>query len=257
MNKRKTILSSVILLIASALHAQEKLIWSDEFNSNALDTTVWNIQKGYGSNNDGWGNHEWQNYTADNISFKDGKLLITAIKIGEGQKRGDYTSARITTGHKKEFTYGRMEARIKLPKGKGVWPAFWMLGEGRWPDCGEIDILEYVGYDTSIAHSALHTRSSFGETVNVGFKKYPNLEDDFHVFGINWTKDKIEFYVDDRSKPYYTYNPTEKNEKTWPFDKPMHFILNFAVGGGFGGRKGVDDNVYPQTFMVDWVRVYQ
>jgi len=254
---RKSMLLPGLLLVANGMFAQQKLIWSEEFNGKQLNKENWTVQTGYGDGNNGWGNNEWQNYTGDNISFHHGNLVIMAKKIATGQKRGDYTSARITSKGKQQFLYGRIEARIKLPKGKGTWPAFWMLGtEGRWPACGETDILEYVGFDPETAHGATHTPSSFGATVNKGLQKISGLEDDYHVFGVNWLKDKIEFYVDDPAKPYYTYNPKEKNAETWPFDKPQYLLLNFAVGGNWGGTQGVDDTIFPQKMLVDWIRVY-
>ncbi len=245
------------ILITTAVSAQGRLIWSEEFNDTVLKKSNWTIFTGYGSGNNGWGNNEWQNYISVNISFKDGCLVITAKKTGDGQKMGDYTSARISSKSKQEFLYGRIEARIKLPEGRGVWPAFWLLGtKAKWPDCGEIDILEYVGFDPETAHSAIHTPSSFGETINKSLLKISGLEKEFHVYGINWTEDKIEFYVDDPAKPFYTYDPQIKDNLTWPFIHPAYILINFAVGGNFGGRKGVDDSVFPQKMQVDWVRVY-
>lgn len=255
--KKLTLLLGALCLAWGALQAKPRLVWSDEFNDGKLNDDNWTILTGFGSNNDGWGNHELQNYTPDNISFRKGKLVITARKVADDKKRGDYTSSRITTKKKQQFLYGRVEARMKLPTGTGVWPAFWMLGaEGRWPDCGEIDIMEYVGYQPSVHHSALHTRSSFGNTVNKKEIEIKNLEKEFHVYGISWDKDKIEFYIDDPNKPFYVYSPQEKNAKTWPYDKPHYILLNFAVGGDWGGRMGVDNSVFPQEFVIDWVRVY-
>lgn len=247
----------VVSLYAGKANAQLKLIWSDEFDSPQLNNNSWTVLTGYGAGNDGWGNNELQNYTPHNISFADNCLVITARKTGDDTKRGDYTSARITTKGKQEFLYGRIEARLKFPQGRGVWPAFWMLGaQGGWPDNGEIDILEYVGYEPEVIHSALHTRSSFGNTVNKDRLYVRDLEKDFHIFGINWTKDKIEFYIDNPDYPYYTYAPKEKTAQNWPFDKPQYILLNLAVGGGWGGRKGVDNTIFPQEYLIDWVRVY-
>lgn len=254
----KKYLSTISLfLYATIFYAQPVLVWSDEFNSEELDEKNWNILTGYGSQNDGWGNNELQNYTQDNLSFENGNLIITARRTGDKKERGDYTSSRITSRTKQEFLYGRIEARIKLPRGKGVWAAFWMLGaNGKWPDCGEIDILEYVGYDQDVAHSALHNRSSFGSTVNKGKTYIKDLENDFHVYGINWSEEKIEFYIDNPAHPFYTYAPVPKTPQNWPFDKPHYIIFNFAVGGHWGGKEGIDNSVFPQQYIIDWVRVY-
>ncbi|MCC8188584.1 MAG: glycoside hydrolase family 16 protein [Bacteroides sp.] len=259
MKTRCFFLTLFFFLYGGLLSAQAsyRLIWSDEFNADRLDETIWNIASGYGGGNDGWGNNELQNYTSDNISFRDGLLVITAKKTGDQQQRGEYTSARISTKNKQQFLYGRMEVRAKLPEGRGLWAAFWMLGcEGRWPDGGEIDIMEHVGYEPDVVHSALHTRSSFGATQNKGKTLFPDVNQDFHVFGITWTEDQIEFYVDDPQQPYYIYAPEEKNARTWPFDRPCYLLLNLAVGGHWGGKQGIDNTVFPAEYLIDWVRVY-
>lgn len=256
---RKLLLCAVCLFVfqITSLYAQRELIWSDEFNAKQLDVSNWTMALGYGSQNDGWGNNELQNYTSDNISFKKGKLVITARKVDDGKQRGDYTSSRISSKNKRTFLYGRIEARIKMPAGKGVWSAFWMLGAGgHWPDGGEIDIMEYVGYQPGVSHSALHTRSSHGGTVNKSHVDIKNPEKGFHIYGINWDKDKIEFYVDDPETPFYVYAPENKTPQNWPFDKPHYILFNFAVGGNWGGKMGIDNSIFPQDFIIDWVRVY-
>lgn len=256
---KKLLLSAICLSLfpIASLYSQHRLIWSDEFNSKQLAESNWTIASGYGSQNDGWGNKELQNYTSNNISFKKGKLVITAKKVGDDKKRGDYTSSRISTKNKQTFLYGRIEARMKLATGKGVWPAFWMLGtEGGWPDGGEIDIMEYVGYQPGVAHSALHTRSSHGATINKKQVEVKNLEKGFHIYGINWDKDKIEFYIDDPEAPFYVYAPEKKTPQNWPFDKPQYILFNLAVGGNWGGKMGIDNSIFPQDFIIDWVRVY-
>lgn len=259
---RRQINQKIVLLIALSFitiktHAQLKLVWSDEFNGSALNEDNWTAFSGHGAGNDGWGNQELQNYNPDNISFQNGCLVITAKKIGEGNKMGDYTSARISTKHKQNFLYGRIEARMKLPLGTGVWPAFWMLGaNGRWPDNGEIDIMEYVGFESGVIHSALHTRSSHGGTINKGKTLIKGNEGDFHIYGINWDKEKIEFYIDEPENPFYTYQPEEINPQTWPFDQPHYILFNLAVGGIWGGKQGIDNSIFPQQFKIDWVRVY-
>jgi beta-glucanase (GH16 family) len=236
----------------------ETLKWSDEFDGETIDTDNWTFETGDG----GWGNDELQNYTnGDNAAIEDGVLIITAEKINDDQTTGSYTSTRMISWGKQEFTYGRIEVRAKLPSGTGVWPAIWMLGanldtEG-WPACGEIDMMEYVGYDPNSVHSSLHTNSSYGSTVNTGELTVENCEEDFNIYGMLWTEDAISFYVNDQDDPFYTYSPTNKTDDNWPFDNPCFFILNLAVGGTWGGANGIDDSIFPQTLEIDYVRVYE
>ncbi|MFB3387389.1 family 16 glycosylhydrolase [Flavobacterium sp. LAR06] len=247
----------VLLLISSFCLAQEvkrKLVWEENFTDKNLNEKDWNFEIGDGCPNlCGFGNNERQIYTKTNHEFKDGNLIIEAKK--EDNK---YTSTKITTKGKKEFLYGRIEARAKLPVGHGLWPAFWMLGanidEVHWPKTGEIDILEYIGRDPGMVYTTLHTQDSHGNTINTKRTPSPNIEEGYHVYAIEWTKDKIAFFVD--TALVYTFNPIEKNENTWPFDKPFYIIVNLAIGGNFGGPQ-VDDKVLPQKFYVDYVRVYQ
>lgn len=237
-----------------AQQAERKLVWEENFNKPTLDETVWNFDLGDGCPNScGWGNNERQIYTKENYEIKEGRLIIHAKKEGNG-----YTSTKITTKDKKFFQYGRMEARAKLPIGHGIWPAFWMLGQNisqvGWPKCGEIDILEYVGREPHMVFTTLHTQDSHGNTINTKKTSFPNIEEGFHVYAVDWTKDKMDFFVDDTL--VYTFQPEVKNENTWPFDKPFYFILNVAIGGNFGGPD-VDDTIFPQDFIVDYVKVYQ
>jgi beta-glucanase (GH16 family) len=171
---------------------------------------------------------------------------------------GSYTSTRITTAGKQEFQYGRMEARAKIPTGKGIWPAFWMLGSNinkvGWPKCGEIDILEYVGREPHKVYTSLHTQDSHGNTINNKITQIDNIEEGFHLYAIEWTKDKIEFLVDNQS--VYTFSPDKKDENTWPFNQPFYFLINVAVGGNFGGHD-VDNSIFPQEYTIDYIRVYQ
>lgn len=246
-----------LLLVTIASFGQtkgRKLIWEESFNGKQLDETVWNFELGDGCpNNCGWGNNEKQLYTTKNHSLKDGNLVIKIEKEGT-----HYSSTRITTAGKKEFQYGRMEARAKIPTGKGIWPAYWMLGSNigkvGWPKAGEIDILEYVGREPDMVYTSLHTQDSHGNTINSKKTSFPNIEEGFHVYAIEWTKDKIEFFVDDQS--VYTFAPETKNENTWPFNQPFYFIINAAVGGNFGGHD-VDDSIFPQEYLIDYIRVYQ
>ena len=235
------------------------LVFEDEFNVTdqtnpvMIDTTIWNMETG----DHGWGNNELQNYTesTDNVSIEDGMLKITAIQEGSG----GYTSARINTKGKFEKAYGRFEARIKLPWGQGLWPAFWLLGndfeEVSWPQCGEIDIMEYVGQEPTIMHGSVHGPGYSGG--NAITKTYELVNDrfdtDFHIFGIEWGPEYINYYVDD-----VLYNQITPDDVTgeWVYDHPFFIIMNVAVGGNFAGSPD-QGTVFPQTMMVDYVRVYE
>ena len=251
----KHFLSSLLLLSSLFSFAQyKKLIWEENFNGSELNTTIWNYELGDGCPSIcGWGNNEKQIYTNSNHTVSNGMLTIEIKKENE-----NYTSTRITTAKKKEFQYGRIEARAKIPVGKGIWPAFWMLGsnikEIGWPKCGEIDILEYVGREPHMAYTSLHTQDSHGNTINTKKTSISNIEDGFHLYAIDWTKDKIVFLIDD--KEVYTFQPEPKNENTWPFNQPFYIIVNAAVGGNFGGHE-IDDTIFPQKFEIDYIRVYQ
>lgn len=251
----KHFLSSLLLLSSLFSFAQDKkLIWEENFNGSELNTTIWNYELGDGCPSIcGWGNNEKQIYTNSNHTVSNGMLNIEIKKENE-----NYTSTRITTAKKKEFQYGRIEARAKIPVGKGIWPAFWMLGsnikEIGWPKCGEIDILEYVGREPHMAFTSLHTQDSHGNTINTKKTTISNIEEGFHLYAIDWTKDKIVFLIDD--KEVYTFQPAPKNENTWPFNQPFYIIVNAAVGGNFGGHE-IDDTIFPQKFEIDYIRVYQ
>lgn len=251
----KHFLSSLLLLSSLFSFAQDKkLIWEENFNGSELNTTIWNYELGDGCPSIcGWGNNEKQSYTNSNHTVSNGMLTIEIKKEDE-----NYTSTRITTAKKKEFQYGRIEARAKIPVGKGIWPAFWMLGsnikEIGWPKCGEIDILEYVGREPHMAYTSLHTQDSHGNTINTKKTTISNIEEGFHLYAIDWTKDKIVFLIDD--KEVYTFQPAPKNENTWPFNQPFYIIVNAAVGGNFGGHE-IDDTIFPQKFEIDYIRVYQ
>ena len=230
------------------------LVWEENFDGDTLDTDIWNFELGDGCDQGicGWGNQELQRYTDSNHSLSDGILTINI------EKDNFYTSTRITTKGKKEFQYGKVEARMKLPQGDGLWPAFWMLGndidDAGWPDCGEIDIMEYVGRMPGIVHHSLHTRSSHGATINTKKVIVANPEEEFHIYGMEWSSKAIDFYVDGELK--YTYAPGTTNNDYWPFDKPFYFLLNAAVGGGFGGAVTTDE-IFPQQFQIDYIKVYQ
>ncbi len=246
----------IVLAVAQIGFAQQgkrKLVWEENFSGKKLNEKVWNVMLGDGCPNCGWGNNERQLYTNENHELIDGNLVITAKKVGDA-----YTSTRITTKNKKQFQYGYFEARAKLPVGHGIWPAFWMLGANidqvGWPKSGEIDILEYVGKEPAMVFTTLHTQDSFGNSINTKKTKIEGIENGFHRYGIDWTKDKMDFFVDDVL--VYTFQPKEKNDATWPFNQPFYFLINMAIGGNFGGPE-VDDTIFPQQFTVDYVKVYQ
>jgi len=247
----------VVLLVGNICCAQKinrKLVWQENFSETKLNESDWNYELGDGCPNlCGWGNNERQIYTTSNHLLSKGKLIISANKEGDR-----YTSTKISTKGKKEFLYGRIEARAKLPKGKGIWPAFWMLGSNiatvGWPKSGEIDILEYVGKEPQTIFTTLHTQDSHGNSFNTKKTAIPNIEKGFHVYAIDWTKDKIDFFVD--SNLVYSFEPSPKNENTWPFNQPFYIIVNMAVGGNFGGPE-VDTTIFPQDFVIDYIRVYQ
>lgn len=239
-----------------------ELIWSDEFEGDEIDLDKWKSQTG----SHGWGNNEWQNYTdGDNVEVSNGLLKITAEKRGEGQKVGDYTSARLNS--RETFTYGRLEIRAKMPdwKGNGLWPAIWMLGENigtaGWPRCGEIDIMEYVSFDPGQVHVSIHSFANNhvkGTQITSGPMVLDTIEETFHNYGILWSEQYIKFYIDEIDNVVLTFNrPETDNEDNWPFDKPFYFLLNIAVGGNWGGQNGVDDSIFPATMEIDYVRVYQ
>jgi len=231
------------------------LVWSDEFEGASLNMDNWSFELGDGCPFlCGWGNNELQVYTDENHKLEDGMLVISAKKDSEG----NYTSTRIITKGKREFQYGRIETRVKVATGAGLWPAFWALGSSidttPWPDCGEIDIMEYVGRKPGEVFTSVHTRSSFGNTVNTQTTPYPNIEDDFHVYAIEWNDTFIEFFLDDNR--IYRYAPQFQNQENWPFDQPVYLLINLAIGGNFGGA--VSNSLdFPRAFYIDYVRVYQ
>ncbi|WP_082591086.1 glycoside hydrolase family 16 protein [Sediminicola sp. YIK13] len=235
------------------------LVWSDEFDSEgAVLSSNW-FSEEVPPVNGGWYNGEQQHYTArtDNAYVSNGTLKIVAKKENYTAYNStkSYTSARLNS--KFAFTYGRIEVRAKLPSGGGTWPAIWTLGSNistvDWPSCGEIDIMEHVGNNIGEVSSAIHTPSSFGNTVNKGIIEIPDTTTEFHVYAVDWTADKMDFYVDDTL--FYTYNPASKNSDTWPFNKDQFILLNIAMGGTLGGS--IDPNFTQGTMEIDYVRVYQ
>jgi beta-glucanase (GH16 family) len=236
-----------------------QLVWQDEFDTDgAPDATKWMYEIGRGPEGDGWGNAELQAYTdkPENIVVEDGLLKITALQNGN-----TFTSARIITKGLFEQAYGKFEARIKMPYGPGIWPAFWMLGAdidtNPWPQCGEIDIMEYRGQEPNIIHGSVHGPGYSGGspiTKSFGFEN-ARFDTDFHTFTIEWTKDQIYYFVD--GVVYQEIIPDDVADKgEWVFDHPFFILLNLAVGGNYVGFPTVE-TVFPQTMEVDWVRVYQ
>jgi beta-glucanase (GH16 family) len=240
------------------------LTWSDEFNGgngSTPDRAKWVIETG----GNGWGNNELEYYTnrVQNVQIQDGNLAITARREGysdnEGVFRG-YTSARLKTQGKFQQAYGRFEARIQIPRGQGIWPAFWMMGADpdHWPNGGEIDIMENIGKEPSTVHGTIHGPGYSGDKGIGSPFSLPEgkaFADGFHVYAVEWEPTVIRFYVDDNL--YATRTPAElpKNTK-WVYDHPFYMLLNVAVGGDWPGNPDVTSK-FPQTMLVDYVRVYQ
>ena len=231
------------------------LVWQDEFNGTEIDKSKWTFDKG----GDGWGNAELEYYTdrPENAHLENGSLVITARK--EAYKGSPYTSARLKTQDLAAWTYGRVEARIRIPRGQGLWPAFWMMGNNiyqvGWPGNGEIDIMENIGKEPARIHGTAHGPGYSGP---VGPSSPFDLAsgafaDEFHVFAIEWQPAEIRWYVDDQL--YKTLIPTGAHGK-WVFDHPFFILLNVAVGGGWPGYPD-ETSIFPQSMQVDYVRVYQ
>ena len=232
-----------------------ELIWSEEFDTDgAPDPANWSYDLGTGN---GWGNGEVQFYSdrPDNSYVDNGTLKIVAKRENFGGAQ--FTSARLKTQDKFEFTYGKIEIRAKLPSGGGTWPALWLLGAdfetNIWPAAGEMDIMEHVGNNQDVIQAAVHTPSSFGDTQNKGETRVNGVSEDFHLYELEWTADELKFGVNGNN--YYTYDPDTKNEDTYPFNKNFFFILNIAMGGSLGGA--IDNAFTESTMEVDYVRVYQ
>jgi beta-glucanase (GH16 family) len=243
-----------------------KLVWRDEFNASKVtpaDTSKWTHEIG----GHGWGNHELEYYTdrLSNSFESDGSLVIRVVKEqfrGSDNLSREYTSARLTTKKSFTTTYGRIEARIKLPRGQGIWPAFWMLGadidKSQWPSCGEIDIMENIGKEPSAIHGTIHGPGYSGNKGPTATYLLPGgrlFADEFHVFAVEWEREVIRFYCDDVL--YATRTPADlPTETKWVYDKPFFIILNVAVGGDWPGNAD-QTSAFPQEMLVDYVRVYE
>ncbi len=238
-----------------------QLVWADEFDRPGQpDPTKWTCDVGGG----GWGNHELQFYTAnrpENLRVEDGHLIIEARK--ESYQGREYTSARLVTKNKGDWDRGRFEIRAKLPRGRGTWPAIWMLptawdlGNGGWPDVGEIDIMEHVGYDPGRIHASTHSHLHQWRknTQRTAIREVPDASTAFHTYTLEWDPEEIRIYVDDAR--YFTSRRDGGDWQSWPFFRKFHLLLNLAIGGDWGGVKGVDPTIWPQRLEVDYVRVYQ
>lgn len=301
--KKNALLSTTFLLMAvfviSSCTTDEtqtvaeftELTWHDEFDTDGQpNSDIWSYDEG--TSNNGWGNNELQYYTnrPENVTVQNGILIITARK--ELYEGSNYTSARLLTKQDFEQKYGRFEARIRLPSGKGLWPAFWMLGSNievepdddlntfQWPFCGEIDIMENAGSKPTIVSGALHGPGYSGGTPIL--KKYDlvneRVDTGFHIYGMEWGPDYVNFYVDDVLynqitpedllddpfpefyKDVFTdpveYELYKEKWNQWVYDQPFFMLLNLAVGGNFDGSPN-DETVFPQTMLVDYVRVYK
>lgn len=234
------------------------LVWADEFKGSAVDEGNWNFEIG---NNNGWGNNELQYYKKENtIIHENDYMVITAKPEQTGEF--EYTSSRLISRGKKEFTYGRVDIRAVMPVGKGIWPALWTLGADignvSWPACGEIDIMEYLGHETDKVHGTAHWGSNGANHKYKGSSIFSANEGDFsetfHVFTIIWEKDKIEWRMDD--KKFYEITPAEMEGQPYPFNKPHFFLMNLAVGGNWPGYPD-ETTTFPQRFIVDYIRVFQ
>lgn len=263
LQKTLLFLSGTFLLVFLGCASREnssqfkKLVWSDEFNYKGLpDSTKWNYDVG----GHGFGNNEAQFYTKkrlENARVENGNLIIEAKK--ENWEGKNYTSARLVTKGKQDWKYGRIEVKAKLPKGRGNWPAIWMLSTNmkKWPQDGELDIMEHVGYNQGFIHASVHTKkyNHIIGTQKTDTLVVKNASEKFHIYTADWSPEKIDVYVDHQK--YFTYVNTEKTYEAWPFNQKLYLILNLAIGGNWGGQKGIDNSIFPQKFYIDYVKIYQ
>ncbi len=249
---------AVLLFNSLSAQQQRKLVWSDEFNYKGLpDTKKWS----YDTGGHGWGNNEAQYYTAQklkNARVENGNLIIEAHK--ESIQNKNYSSVRLVSKGKGDWTYGRIEVRAKLPKGRGTWPAIWMLASTtplKWPDDGEIDIMEHVGFDHGMINGSVHCKKYYH---TIGTQKTDSIpvmdcSEHFHVYQLDWDAETIKLGVD--NMVYFQFKNEHSDQTGWPFNKPFHLLLNVAIGGFWGGKFGIDDSIFPQRMEIDYVRVFQ
>jgi len=237
------------------------LVWSDEFDYSGLpDSAKWTYDTE--GNEDGWGNHEDQFYTESRKKkaiVENGKLHITAHREDfEGKK---YTSARLIS--RADWKYGKIEVNAKLPPARGTWSAIWIMpanwsyNDGNWPDVGEIDIMEHVGHELGVVHASAHSKEYQWQnnTQKTAIINVPDVDKEFHSYILEWSPEIIKISVDDSL--YFQYENEGLGENRWPYDKAFYLILNVAVGGAWGSLKGIDEEAFPQTMEVDYVRIYQ
>jgi beta-glucanase (GH16 family) len=275
-NSQGVVLLLIVLLVsglasaqaspASPSSAQWTLVWSDEFNGpdgSVVDASKWVTETG----GNGWGNDELEYYTSrpQNAYQQNGNLVIKVLQekyTGSDGVTRNYTSARLKTLGKFSQTYGRFEARIKIPRGQGIWPAFWMLGNDvdkpGWPDCGEIDIMENIGKEPALVHGTIHGPGYSGANSiggAYGVPGGPAIADNFHLFAVEWEPNAIRFYVDEHL--YTTRTPADLSKGAkWVYDHPFFLLLNVAVGGSWPGNPDAS-STFPQAMLVDYVRVYR
>jgi len=273
--KQHFFFSLSLWLAGSAWAGDWKLVWSDEFDKPGLpDPAKWQYETGFIRNN------EQQLYTGErqeNARIENGMLIIEARKehfrnpsfipntnatarTRRSREFADYTSASLTTRGKASWTYGRIEVRAKLPAARGTWPAIWTLGTDRqagWPACGEIDIMEFVGFEPGVIHANIHTRkyNHVAKTGKGSQIKIADASEAFHVYALEWTAARLDFFVDEQK--YFTFHNEGSGREAWPYDKAQYLILNLAIGGTWGGAKGIDDSAFPQRYYIDYVRVYE
>ena len=236
------------------------LVWYDNFDNSEIDLNKWNFEIGTG--NWGWGNNEAQYYTnsPENAYIDNGILVIQALHENYGGM--SYTSARLTTKNKGDWMQGKLEIRASLPTGIGTWPAIWMLPTdwvyGGWPESGEIDIMEHVGYNPNWIHGTIHTDeyNHMDGTQLGGQIHIDDASSNFHTYSIAWTDEYIKWYVDD-VQFYSFYNDNQDDFATWPFNQNFHLIINLAIGGTWGGQQGIDNSALPAQFKIDYVKVYE
>ncbi len=237
------------------------LVWSDEFDYSGLpDSSLWLYDTE--GNEKGWGNNEAQFYTVgleENARVTDGILKITALRKEAGGK--EFTSARLISNA--DWQYGKIEVRAKLPDAVGTWPAIWMMpggwsfNDGNWPDIGEIDIMEHVGYDPGVVHTSAHSKDYQWQigTQKTATIRVPDASTAFNSYILEWTPEFLKAFVNDSL--FFEYHNEGLGDTKWPYDKPYYLILNVAVGGAWGSVKGIDKEAFPQTMEVDYVRVYK